>query len=160
MKRRKGLVLLLGLMVLQSCATADAQKRITAQADKPGVGVIVAEVIAEPYRANTGTRVVWWGTDSTSPNEVVSDLRVTVAGEEVAIPFSAFSDLAEPRVIRVVDTATGFSLELEGSDAAGAYRATLQFVGKRIARRRVASREFPDERWDEFAYSFVTDDGR
>jgi hypothetical protein len=160
MKRKRGLVFLLCLAALQSCATADAQRRLSAQADKPGVGVIVAEVTSERYRANTGTRVVWWGTDSTSPNEVVSDLRVTVAGEEVAIPFSAFSDLAEPRVIRVADTATGFSLEIEGSDAAGAYHATLQFVGNKIARRRVASGEFPDERWDEFVYSFVPDDGR
>jgi hypothetical protein len=159
--RKKPLVLMLCFTLLQACSIAAAQRQLSAEVSKRGVGVIVAElVVSKPNGDIAGTRVLWWGTDLTSPNEVVADLRVTVAREPVVIPFSAFSDLAEPRVIRVLDTTAGFSLEIEGSDAAGAYRATLEFVGNRVARRRVVSREFPDERWDEFLYSFVPDDVR
>jgi hypothetical protein len=158
---KKAVVLVIWLTLLQACSTPVGQRRLSAQIDKPGIGVIAAELVVSPALTSANaTRVVWWGTDLTPPNEVVVDLRVTVAGEEAVIPFSAFSDLAEPRVLRVLDTATGFSLEIEGSDAAGAYRATVDFVGNRIARRHVASREFPDEAWDEFVYSFVPDDGR
>jgi len=157
---RKQLVLMLCFALLQSCSTASAQRQLSAQVNKLGVGVIAAElVVSKPY-SNIGPRAMWWGTDLTEPNEVVTDLRITVAGEEIVIPFSAFSDLAEPRAVRIIETTMGFSLDIDGSNSAGAYRATLEFVGNRIARRHVASRAFPNERWDEFVYSFVPDDGR
>lgn len=146
-----------------ACSNPSAARELTDAIDSPA-GRIAVEIDVEEYAsvgsAALASRTLWWGTDLTLPKEIITDARISIGGVSIAIPYSAYSDLAEARTASLSVTSDGFSVTIEGADAGGSYRAFLYFEGATIVRRRVESREFPNERWDEFVYRFVPDDGR
>lgn len=116
---------------------------------------ICVALAAEPTdkgAARMGYR--WGGEDIEPPQSMVSQLVVTVKGDDVFVPLSAYADLGSPRTIEIRTTSRGFELVVNGGDASSAYRALLVFEGRLLTRRKVQHREFPREAWEETRYKF------
>lgn len=96
----------------------------------------------------------WGGDQMKPPKSIIESINVTVGGEEIYLPLSAYVDLGNPARASVVSTVTGFELIITGGDAGGAYDAKFVFDQRWLLRRRVASREFPSEAWEETVYAF------
>lgn len=103
-----------------------------------------------PFR----TKYIWGGGDVEPPSRVIESIDVVVAGEAVFVPLSAFADLGSPKRASISVSDGGFQLLIIGGDAGGSYDAMLAFDGPWLIRRRVSSRTFPDEAWEETSYSF------
>lgn len=99
----------------------------------------------------------WGGDNHQPPKFVVKEIKVARNGHEIFIPLSAFSDIGEPRHIKleaVPKSQSNFRLIIRGGDAGGSYSATLEFKDDDILLKRVASGEFPKVAWEEIHYSF------
>lgn len=99
-------------------------------------------------------RYIWGGDESEPPALLIEAIEITVAGEEVFVPLSAFADLGSPKMASIAVSGSGFELRIVGGDAGGAYDAILSFDGPWLIRRRVSSRSFPDDAWEETNYAF------
>ena len=119
---------------------------------KPAVCVRLATTPLSESGSKTGYR--WGGEDIEPPRFLVSQLNVTVGGDEVFVPISAFVDLGTPRDVEVTATHRGFDVIIRGGDAATAYRAILVFERRSLIRRRVQLSEFPIEAAEETKYRF------
>ena len=76
-------------------------------------------------------------------------------GKKILIPLSAYADLGNPTEVYLKKLPShGFRLILQGGDAAGSYRAILDFKEDEIFHRKVVSGEFPKEVWEETVFSF------
>lgn len=102
-----------------------------------------------PYRE--GFR---WGAESSSPKSVITAIRVKVADNEVFVPLSAYSDLANPREAFLEKIKDGVRLVIRGGDAAASYEAFLVVRDGFLKSRKVAHREFPKASWEETNYSY------
>lgn len=101
-----------------------------------------------------------WGADQECPKKVLSLLSIKWANQNLLVPASAYLDLAALHSIAIEPANAGFSLKLEGGDAATSYTARLEFDGdplrdQGVLRRRVVRHgEFPKLVWEETRYSF------
>jgi hypothetical protein len=102
-----------------------------------------------------------WGGDMRSeeevvlPRNVITSMNIRIGNKKCIVPFSAYSDLGNPRQISFENTSLGFQLIIIGGDAGSSYKAVLVFNREDIERRKVAHGEFPDEVWEETLYSFI-----
>lgn len=88
-----------------------------------------------------------WGCDYDLPNpsaRIVSSMNISVNNERIWVPLSAFTDLCDPRQVKITKTKDGFAVTIIGSDAGGAYKAVLKFVGHDIKSRAVSCLELPE----------------
>lgn len=98
---------------------------------------------------------MWGGDESQPPRWVISEINVVENRQMLVVPLSAYADLGDPRRMILDPLSAGhFKLTILGGDAAGAYKASMQFDQREIVRRRVVSGEFPDDVWEETTYSF------
>ena len=79
---------------------------------------------------------------------------LTIDGEPVFIRKSAFSDLASPKELFLAKDKEKLFLTIKGGDAAESYMAILRFSQTGLEYRKVASREFPDDAWEESFYAY------
>jgi hypothetical protein len=101
---------------------------------------------------------IMWGSESgeTPPPTLIKSIFVRQSGHKFLVPLSAYADLRDPRIVTIAATAEGFDVTITGGDAGEAYDAVLSFGKRFIVHRRVLSREFPDQAWEETTYSFNT----
>jgi len=100
------------------------------------------------------SRPEYWGAPDSKPRAIVSGLVVTVGGDSVSTPYSAYGDLSDPAFISVACRDADFTITIRGGDAAGAYVARVQVKGMRVNKRRVESGVFPREVWEETTYAY------
>jgi hypothetical protein len=99
-----------------------------------------------------------WGSEQSCPRKVAAALTVQWGSQRVFVPVSAYVDLAGVRSVSVTATPNGFSVHLDGGDAATSYRAVLEFEGDpgkggvALRRREVRSVAFQDEVWEITQY--------
>ena len=98
------------------------------------------------------SRSDYWGTDGDAPKTVITRMLVTVGGDEATVPFRAYGDLGEPSSVTATCDSE-ITITVLGGDAAGRYSATFFLSGMVLKKRRVESRTFPDEVWEEASYS-------
>lgn len=96
----------------------------------------------------------FWGQDVgyVVPEVIIVKVSVSVAGNAIPIPLSAYSDLADPTSIVLEKTINGFLLKIHGSQTGSAYVATLYFNGNNLLKRQVAYAEFKDDISEETIY--------
>jgi len=124
--------------------------------------VIETTKILDNYPYKSG----WWGVgESEKPQNIISNVKVTVGKNNVTIPLSAYSDLANPYKVLFETQSNKFKIIIFGGDSATSYQAKLVFEQlsskeTRIKYRKVFHSEFSDEVWERTDYSFIVDDGR
>jgi hypothetical protein len=99
-----------------------------------------------------------WGSEQACPRKVAAALTVQWGSQRAFVPVSAYADLAGVRSVSVAPTPDGFSVHLDGGDAATSYRAVLKFEGDpgrgdvALRSREVRSVAFQDEVWETTQY--------
>lgn len=83
---------------------------------------------------------------------VITSLEIWHGKERIAVPRSAFADLANASSISIKSDAHGCAIAIAGGDAGYAWNAVVRVDGKRVTRRTVRSAEFPDNAWEETRY--------
>jgi hypothetical protein len=118
--------------------------------------VSVAVETIEPPSDYAYRKAYMWGGDETSPpKKIIKAIAALRNGQAVFVPLSAYADLGNPRKLSLEKLpANGFRLIVSGGDAAGSYKAMLDFKKNEISRRKVVSGEFPKEVWEETTFSF------
>lgn len=115
--------------------------RMTASGKLPTVGTVHVELsLGRPCDSGRG----YWGEPESTAHMTIRECRLTIAGKRVEVPRSAFADLSEVNWVRVGGVPDS-GLVIEGSDAAGGYRATFAIRRLGVVRRIVHSMEFPDD---------------
>ena len=104
----------------------------------------------------------WWGIESEvptpadTPQTIIKMITFVVNGEEFIAPLSSYADLADPDRAMVQKTAGHYRLLMDGSDAAGGYRVTIDFDDWHVIERTVHGAEFPNYSWEETTYHIDT----
>lgn len=160
MSNTYNIVFLFLSLLVTTTAFAHAQKEPTVYklvgttVEKKPLEIIVK--VAEYSPCSNYSLGLRWGFESTIPKTLVSEIQVMVAKQKLFIPFSAYSDLANPVSYYLETGAEIFQLIIKGGDAASSYKAELSFRNGQLWRRKVIHGEFPEEAWEETIYSFNT----
>lgn len=129
----------------------------TTSMDMGTFGLVKASVktIEMPKDYPYGRAYMWGGDDTSSPKHIIKKISISVNGQLIYIPLSAFSDLGNPAQIGLKKLSSdSFRLIINGGNAAGSYSAMLDFRGSEIYQRKVVSGEFPKEVWEKTIFSF------
>ena len=167
MKIQLKIILVFVLCIISSCVNGAEFKEGIVNLnfqldDSTAVQIVVQTGMIDsnyPYK-----QAFMWGSDFESadsvimPKEVVSSIDVRIGNEKVFVPLSAYSNLGTPRKVSLVKIGQGFELNIFGSGTSLGYKATLRFNKEHIVSRKVFSRNFPDNRWEETIYSFISSD--
>lgn len=86
-------------------------------------------------------------------------MRVSVGGDDIQIPESCIAGLADVRAVILGRSSEDSTFSMEGGETGERYEAVFVVVGNRIVRRRVASKIFPDEAWEETRYAYNDNEG-
>lgn len=158
---KKTLLIALLFFVLYPCLSFSVGIPITSsittiksQANDVNISVITVKMPSEyPY-----DKTSMWGGDEENlslPKKIIHSVTVFKNKQKIFIPLSAYSDLGDPNYIELKSlSGKKFQLIITGSDAAGSYKAILEFENNEIWKRKVVSGEFPDDAWEETKYKF------
>lgn len=94
----------------------------------------------------------YWGAPGEQPALVAKSLRLRIGAALPLVPLSAYGDLAYPHTVSVHHRGDTCFCEIRGSDAGGAYKASIGFVKAYVLSRRVVDLELPDSLWEETKY--------
>jgi hypothetical protein len=119
---------------------------------------VLAIKIALPIDFPYKKAFMWGGDEIKMPSSVLSEVNVRIKDEKIYIPFSAISDLGNPKHIFLENNKDEFSIIINGGDASTSYKAILFFKNNCIYRRKVILSEFPNQVWEESNYSFNQSD--
>lgn len=122
-----------------------------------GGDLVVVTLLATPLPKNYvyQTAFMWGGDEFEPPRRIIRTIILTRNSQNLYVPLSAYADLGDPTHITLDRFHKhGFRLTIIGGDAAGSYRAYLNFKGDEIISKKVVSGEFPNEAWEETNYSF------
>jgi hypothetical protein len=103
-----------------------------------------------PYK----NALLWGGDVDQLPKQVVGVVQVSEGDQVVFVPLSAYGDLGDVKFAALNATKDGFTLELHGGNTASEYDAELKFAAGYLVSRKVALREFPNERTETTRYAF------
>jgi hypothetical protein len=96
---------------------------------------------------------MWGAEGEVVAKTVVSGISAKHGGESLYVPFSSYSDLADPWQIQLARTTDTVELVIHGGSGGLAYIATLTFQnGKHLVRRKVASLEMPRDVYEVTNY--------
>ncbi len=97
-----------------------------------------------------------WGPGAKEAKFFIRHIQVDINGENVHIPYSAYSDLANPNkvTLKIVNGARVI-VEIDGGETSTHYIATLTFEKGNLINRLVKDCEFPDEVWEETKYNWI-----
>ena len=91
-------------------------------------------------------------TMSRIPCSAVDEVGITVAGEPLFVPRSAFADLADINNAKLATEHEKYLLILVGGDASESYVVKIEFDRKHITYRSLTSGEFPERLLQETYY--------
>lgn len=154
MKKIFIVILLLTISCLKVLANEQvlADKNILKIDNFNGKKVIIIVNVGRPHDAQCSN---WgWGAENRCPKAAILSIVLTVDGEPAFIRKSAFSDLASPKELFFAKDKEKLYLTIKGGDAAESYMAILRFSQTGLEYRKVASREFPDDAWEESFYAY------
>lgn len=127
---------------------------LSAESGRINVKILVA---APSDSQGCKTASSWrWGAENTCPNTLIGAVEVRVNTGLAFVPLSAFADLGNPRIVRIVGRKGEgrFAVMVIGGDAATSYKATLEFREDLLLERVVRHGEFPAESWERTIYKF------
>lgn len=158
----KSLFNVFALMLSWCALTSTADTHIERIVLKASLAVTTSDLVnvsietIEPSKNYIFSQAYMWGGDETSPPKtIIRAITVLRNGQSIFVPLSAYADLGKPTILTLAKlSGHGFRLTITGGDAAGSYRALLDFKNSEISRRKVVSGEFPKEVWEETTYSF------
>ena len=107
-----------------------------------------------PYK----NALIWGGDEMNMPKTIITFVSVKANDEEFFVPFSAYSDLGNPRHVTLTKNKKGFEIQVSGGETSTSYKAILFFRSGVIYRRKVISNEFPNQVWEDTTYSFISRD--
>jgi hypothetical protein len=90
------------------------------------------------------------------PCSPVLGLEVEVGGHGIAIPPSAYADLADVNVAELKQTGDGMTLYLSCGDAASSYSVRIEFDATRVRKRQVIGGFGTNEVAEETVYNELT----
>ncbi len=94
-----------------------------------------------------------WGSDWENPKVIISSIKLWINKKEIFIPLSAYSDISNVRLAKLLTISGGYRIIIQGGDAATSYELSIDIYGNRVSRRKIRSSEFPDEGWEMTIYS-------
>jgi hypothetical protein len=151
----------LGLMVTTAVAAENTQivqpeGRTELSLTLPGGKLVRITLLQTAIADNFSYKdaLLWGGDVGEIPKTVMSLINVHINNENVFVPFSAYGDLGDLRLVSVESTAEGFNLQLHGGYTATSYDAILKFSRTYILSRTVTLREFPRQRLERTIYRF------
>ena len=112
---------------------------------------------------------MWWGQFQKKPRkelEIISDIEITIGKESVTVPLSAYSNLADPRSIKILKKIDKIYLVISGGGEGTGYKARLEIMkfkhlkGYYVGKKKVFDRVFADDAWEETDYKFNEGNGR
>ncbi|MDB5472100.1 MAG: hypothetical protein JWR84_3660 [Caulobacter sp.] len=83
-------------------------------------------------------RVVYCTDEGAGARGRIARLAVTLNGEDIDMPGSAYADLDEVAETIIEDAPGGFRVQIRGGDAGGAYTVVLTFTPDRLTGRTLA----------------------
>lgn len=101
-----------------------------------------------------------WGDDFLAEIRIVDSVLLKRGDVTIPIPASAFCDLGNVRKLTILPDPRGCTVKLEGGSDGSGYTCAIKIYGDLVASRRVQSKEFPDEAFEETKYHWVPNDGR
>jgi hypothetical protein len=116
----------------------------------------VTDFSAFPYRETSLWGGYIKGSQQTVPKNFISSMQIWVGKNELHIPVSAFSDLGDPKTVKLIrNSKKSFEIKISGSETGEAYEAVFFFHGLHLKTRKVRHAEIP-EAWQETIYSFAS----
>lgn len=94
-------------------------------------------------------------TYSKYPCSIVDQIAITVNGDQLFVPRSAFADLADLNTAEVTAAKEGWILTLDGGDASEGYIVKIDFNKIRVTRRTMSSGTQPNKPLQETRYNIV-----
>jgi hypothetical protein len=119
---------------------------------------VLAKKVALPIDFPYKKAFMWGGDEIKMPSSVLVEMNLKIEDEKIYIPFSAFSDLGNPKQIFIEINKDEFTIVINGGDASTSYKAILFFKSNCIYRRKVILSEFSNQVWEETNYSFNLSD--
>lgn len=101
---------------------------------------------------------MWGGNEIKMPSSVLVEVNLKIKDEKIFIPFSALSDLGNPKQIFLEHNQNEFIIIINGGDASTTYQVILFFKNNCIYRRKVILSEISNQVWEETNYSFNLSD--
>lgn len=112
------------------------------------VTVSVAKWRSDPYKD-----AHLWGAWGAEPTTVIALVAASRTEGKIVVPFSSYSDLADPRTVELRLKGNNVELEIGNGDARHSYRAVLVFAkGWYLSSRRVVDSEMPKDVRQETKY--------
>ena len=157
---RRGVQRLVLVLLVLGAAGAHAEVRkeirpgVTSLTDKSPKGTAVhASVTVGQLDAKCRGGRGYWGVDGGAPAVGVTGLTITVGMDTVDVPFTAWADLGDPKLLRLTVGGQGATLILEGGETSTHYMASWVVLNRVLYKRRVELSEFSSEIWSETVYS-------
>lgn len=161
--RRIVFVMLLATSVIALAAGTSSQSgfgdnEVALKASLPGGKVFTVHITRTVWSETSCRGAQLWGSYGRKPALVVSSFLAKSNGDDILVPFSAFSDLAEPSTVALRSSGRDVDVEISGGEGGDSYTAIITFEnGSHIVRRRVASRVMPKDAFEETKYKHVQD---
>lgn len=93
---------------------------------------------------DSSKNIFFWGVTTGSSSNVIENMEATYKGEQIFVPYIAFSDLANIDSISYVSDKFYSIFKILGGDEGSGYRAYFYFDRGEMVKRKVESRTFPD----------------
>jgi hypothetical protein len=112
------------------------------------VTVFVSKWRNDPYRNGQ-----LWGAWGAEPKTVIALVAASRNKDKIVVPFSSYSDLANPHSVKLQLNGTDVELEIGSGNVRHNYRAVLVFAKARyVSSRRVVDSEMPEDVGEETRY--------
>lgn len=145
-----------GTEITQSMAPhCPPEKVMRVASEMPHLGIVVAEVESVDIALCAPKfHGFFWGSTDVPPKYLISSARVTVSGQEVEVPASAYADLGDASVLTLSSEGPDIRVHIEGT---GVSRWICEWKIKDglLVSRRVWSIDLPDDAFEETSYHYV-----
>lgn len=84
----------------------------------------------------------------------MAEMRVVRGRVEAYFPDFSYNFLSMPRSVKIREKKGQYAVVVAGGDASSSYMAEYTFVGDVLTKRRIVSKTFPDDAWEETTFKF------
>lgn len=120
---------------------------------KTRTGVLAVNLSLASENCVEAQDTLWWGTETCPAENAIEKIRVRLGQQPIAIPRSAFADLANVSRAILLNRSREVILRIEGGKTSTGYTAELTFEAGKLVKRVVQSRIFPDEVSETITYT-------
>lgn len=154
-------VVFLSSCLWQACALADSSK---VNIEEPQLHKLAGrthdrESIAISIKVSSSSQPIpysnYLGTGAGRPKTLVTDLKVQIAGQQLFVPLSTYSDLSATREASLEVEAGRTLLVLTGGDASEGYKVAIAIGNHLVSSREVYSLLAPSNPTQKTEYSLV-----